>query len=44
VYPARPIKLVVPFAAGSGTDFVARILAEELQPDCLRRSRSSWRW
>ena len=29
-YPARPAKIIVPFAAGSGTDFVARIIAEEL--------------
>lgn len=29
-YPARPVKVVVPFAAGSGTDIVARITAEEL--------------
>ncbi len=29
-YPTRPAKIIVPFAAGSGTDFVARIIAEEL--------------
>jgi tripartite-type tricarboxylate transporter receptor subunit TctC len=29
-YPSKPIKLVLPFAAGSATDSVGRILAEEL--------------
>ncbi|TEA78159.1 tripartite tricarboxylate transporter substrate binding protein [Allopusillimonas ginsengisoli] len=29
-YPERPISLVVPFPAGSGTDSVGRIFAEEL--------------
>jgi tripartite-type tricarboxylate transporter receptor subunit TctC len=29
-YPERPVTLVVPFAAGSGTDTVARITAEQL--------------
>ena len=29
-YPAAPITMVVPFAAGSGTDAVARIVAKRL--------------
>lgn len=29
-WPARPIRLIVPFGAGSGTDLVARIVAEEV--------------
>ncbi|MBN8938490.1 MAG: tripartite tricarboxylate transporter substrate binding protein [Rhizobiales bacterium] len=29
-FPERPITLIVPFAAGSGTDTVARIVAEQL--------------
>jgi tripartite-type tricarboxylate transporter receptor subunit TctC len=27
-YPARPIKLIVPFPAGSGSDLVARVIAD----------------
>ncbi|MEI2418371.1 tripartite tricarboxylate transporter substrate-binding protein [Orrella sp. JC864] len=30
-YPSQPIKLVVPYSAGGGTDGVARILAKELR-------------
>lgn len=31
--PARPITLIVPFAAGSGTDAISRILATLLEPE-----------
>ena len=30
-YPTKPIKVVVPFSAGSGVDIVARTVAEQLQ-------------
>ena len=29
-YPARPITLVVPFSAGGGSNFVARIVSEHM--------------
>lgn len=32
-YPTQPVKLVVPFPAGSASDNIARIVAKELQDD-----------
>ena len=36
VYPSKPVKLIVPFPAGSATDQVARLVGQQLQ-DALRQ-------
>ena len=41
-FPSRPIRVVVPFTAGSGTDVVARMLGESLGP-ALGTSIGGWR-
>jgi tripartite-type tricarboxylate transporter receptor subunit TctC len=42
-YPAKPIKFVVPFAAGGGGDVVARMLAQRLTERINIRSWSRTR-
>ncbi|MGL5002698.1 MAG: Bug family tripartite tricarboxylate transporter substrate binding protein, partial [Casimicrobium sp.] len=32
-YPDKPIKLIVPFAAGAGTDAVARFVAQRMESE-----------
>jgi tripartite-type tricarboxylate transporter receptor subunit TctC len=31
-YPTRPIRLIIPYPAGGGTDIVGRVIGEELRP------------
>ena len=31
-YPSKPITLIVPYAAGGGSDFLGRVLAEGVKP------------
>ena len=39
-YPARAVKIIVPFGAGGPTDIYARIVADELRNRCTRLSSS----
>ena len=32
-YPTRPVKMIVPFAAGGSTDLIARVVAEQLRKE-----------
>ena len=36
-YPSRTVEIVVPFAAGGGTDLIARVLAERLSETMRQR-------
>jgi tripartite-type tricarboxylate transporter receptor subunit TctC len=47
-FPSRPVTMVVPFAAGGGTDIFARVLAEGMrgplgQPVIIERREHSGR-
>ena len=36
-WPTRPIKIVIPFGAGGGTDVIGRFLAQKLTENLGRR-------
>jgi tripartite-type tricarboxylate transporter receptor subunit TctC len=40
-YPARPIRVIVPFSAGSASDFLARQLAQKMTEHWGSRSSST---
>ena len=40
-YPARPIRMLVPFAPGGGTDISARVIGHKMTEQLTRRSSST---
>jgi tripartite-type tricarboxylate transporter receptor subunit TctC len=40
-YPQRPVKLIVPYAAGGGTDVFSRLLATQIEREFGHRSSST---
>jgi tripartite-type tricarboxylate transporter receptor subunit TctC len=38
-YPARPVRLLIPFVPGGSTDFVARVMQSRLIEECSNFTR-----